>query len=102
VTGWFRFGHFCRRHGIVAGQLTAEHRIVPAHDAETRPDKLPDDSHTAGGIDRRDDVPNFHRIVVHGSTVPLEWLKVTIDPAINAPRGPTAFGPFAWSRMIQP
>jgi hypothetical protein len=48
------------------------------------------------------DVPNFHRIVVHGSTVPLEWLKVTIDPAINAPRGPTAFGPFAWSRMIQP
>jgi hypothetical protein len=47
-------------------------------------------------------VPNFHRIVVHGSTVPLEWLKVTIDPAVNAPRGPTSFGPFAWTRMIQP
>jgi hypothetical protein len=25
------------------------------------------------------DVPNFHRIVVHGSTFPLEWLKLTID-----------------------
>ena len=47
-------------------------------------------------------VPNFHRIVVHGSTVPLEWLKVTVDPSVNAPRGPNAFGPFAWTRMIQP
>ena len=26
------------------------------------------------------DVPNFHRIVVHGSTFPLEWLKLSIDP----------------------
>jgi hypothetical protein len=25
-------------------------------------------------------VPNFHRVVVHGSTFPLEWLKLTIDP----------------------
>jgi hypothetical protein len=24
-------------------------------------------------------VPNFHRVVVHGSTFPLEWLKLTID-----------------------
>ena len=24
------------------------------------------------------DVPNFHRITVHGSTFPLEWLKLTI------------------------
>jgi hypothetical protein len=47
-------------------------------------------------------VPNFHRIVVHGSTTPLEWLKVTIDPSVNAPQGPNAFGPFAWTRMIQP
>jgi len=28
-------------------------------------------------------VPNFHRIVVHGSTFPLEWLKLTIDPTIG-------------------
>ncbi len=27
------------------------------------------------------DVPNFHRIVVHGSTFPLEWLKLTFDHA---------------------
>jgi len=47
-------------------------------------------------------VPNFFRIVVHGSTTPLEWLKVSIDPSVNAPPGSNAFGPFAWTRMIQP
>ena len=45
-------------------------------------------------------VPNFHRIVVHGSTFPLEWLRLTIDPRGNA-AGPDAFGPFSWERMIQ-
>ena len=46
------------------------------------------------------DVPNFERIVVHGSTTPLEWLKLTIDPAAQAPRSDTAFGPFSWERVI--
>jgi hypothetical protein len=45
------------------------------------------------------DVPNFHRIVVHGSTVPLEWLRLTIDPRANAPHGPNAFGPFSWENV---
>ena len=44
------------------------------------------------------DVPNLHRIVVHGSAVPMEWLKLTIDPTANAPRGADAFGPFSWRR----
>ena len=35
------------------------------------------------------DVPNFHRVVVHGSTFPLEWLKLTVDPHVNRPAGPT-------------
>jgi hypothetical protein len=48
------------------------------------------------------DVPNFHRVVVHGSTFPLEWLKVTIDPRAPNQTGPGAFGPFSWERMIQP
>ena len=48
------------------------------------------------------DVPNFHRIVVHGSTFPLEWLKLTDRPGANAPQGATAFGPFSWEREIQP
>jgi len=48
------------------------------------------------------DVPNFHRIVVHGSTFPLEWLKLTVDPAVNVPASETAFGPFSWERMPQP
>jgi hypothetical protein len=46
------------------------------------------------------DVPNFHRIVVHGSTFPLEWLRLTIHPGANAPEGPDAFGPFSWERVI--
>lgn len=47
------------------------------------------------------DVPGFHRIVVHGSTVPLEWLKLTVDPRVNVSAGDTAFGPFSWTRVIQ-
>ena len=47
-------------------------------------------------------VPNFHRVVVHGSTFPLEWLKLSIDPRKNAPAGANAFGPFSWTRMPQP
>jgi Calcineurin-like phosphoesterase len=47
------------------------------------------------------DVPNFHRIVVHGSTFPLEWLRLTIDPQADAPNGPNAFGPFSWEQITQ-
>lgn len=47
------------------------------------------------------DVPNFHRIVVHGSTVPLEWLKLTVDSSAHAPNGADAFGPFAWTRVTE-
>lgn len=47
-------------------------------------------------------VPNFHRVVVHGSTLPMEWLKLRIDPAVQAPNGANAFGPFSWTRMPQP
>jgi hypothetical protein len=49
------------------------------------------------------DVPNFHRIVVHGSTFPLEWLKLTIDPrsAWENASTPTSWGPFSWQRQIQ-
>jgi hypothetical protein len=50
------------------------------------------------------DVPNFHRIVVHGSTFPLEWLKLTIDPraAWEEAATPTSWGPFSWQRETQP
>ena len=49
------------------------------------------------------DVPNFHRIVVHGSTFPLEWLKLTIDQG-GGPYDPatsTSWGPFSWERETQ-
>jgi hypothetical protein len=46
------------------------------------------------------DVANFHRLVVHGSTFPLEYLRLTVDPhSTNAP-APDAFGPFSWERVI--
>jgi hypothetical protein len=47
-------------------------------------------------------VPNFHRVVVHGSTFPLEWLKLTVDPDTNYKTTSTTFGPFSWQRMAQP
>jgi hypothetical protein len=45
-------------------------------------------------------VANVHRITVHGSTFPLEWLKLTISTGPD-PSGPNTFGPFSWARMIQ-
>jgi len=47
------------------------------------------------------DVPNFHRIVVHGSTLPLEWLRLTVDPRANSATAENAFGPFSWERVIE-
>lgn len=48
------------------------------------------------------DVDNFHRIVVHGSTAPMEWLKLTIKPGDSEGRASlNSFGPFTWQRMIQ-
>jgi len=47
-------------------------------------------------------VPNFHRITVHGSTTPTEYLKLTIDPTANAANGASAFGPFSWTRIPKP
>lgn len=44
-------------------------------------------------------VPNFRRITVHGSTTPMEYLKLTIDPAADAANGVNAFGPFSWTRV---
>jgi len=47
------------------------------------------------------DVSNFHRIVVHGSTFPLEWMRLTVDPRANAPQGSESFGPFSWQRVTE-
>jgi hypothetical protein len=46
------------------------------------------------------DVANFHRIVVHGSTVPLEYLRVTAKTKAQ-PTTDTSFGPFTWQRVTQ-
>ena len=46
------------------------------------------------------DVSNFHRVVVHGSTFPLEYLRLTVDTRVNKAPGATSFGPFSWERVI--
>ena len=48
------------------------------------------------------DVKNFHRIVVHGSTAPMEWLKLSVKPGdSNGRASANSFGPFSWERMVQ-
>jgi hypothetical protein len=51
------------------------------------------------GVHPSYDVPNFHRVVVHGSTFPFEYLRLTVDPRGNAAASANAFGPFSWSRV---
>jgi hypothetical protein len=46
------------------------------------------------------DVSNFHRLVVHGSTFPLEYLRLTVNPRANADASDNAFGPFSWTRVV--
>ena len=45
------------------------------------------------------DVPNLHRVVVHGSTTPLEYLRLTVTPGGHAPVTDSSFGPFTWERV---
>jgi hypothetical protein len=47
-------------------------------------------------------VPNFHRVVVHGSTFPLEYLRLTVDPRANYATTDTTFGPFSWEHVVLP
>jgi hypothetical protein len=44
-------------------------------------------------------VPNFHRVVVHGSTTPLEYLRLTINTEKKSVASDTSFGPFSWTRV---
>jgi hypothetical protein len=50
-------------------------------------------------------VANFHRIVVHGnataSATDKEYVKLAVDPSVNAVASENAFGPFSWTR-VQP
>jgi hypothetical protein len=50
-------------------------------------------------------VPNFHRIVVHGGTTfpaqPLEYVRLIDDPRANNLTSNNTFGPFSWER-VQP
>jgi hypothetical protein len=62
---------------------------------------LPDSSVRHPGYN----VPNFHRITVHGSTVPLEFVKLTADPSAHNASTDThtggTFGAFSWTRVME-
>jgi hypothetical protein len=49
---------------------------------------------------------NFHRVVVHGKTLvggnSFEWLRLSIDPSLNAAASANAFGPFTWEEKLVP
>jgi hypothetical protein len=47
-----------------------------------------------------DGVPNFHRLTVHGSTFPLEYTRLSVNPRANNATTSTSFGPFSWERVI--
>jgi hypothetical protein len=40
----------------------------------------------------------FHRVIVHGSSTPLEWLKLTVHPT-DVPATDHSFGLFSWTRQ---
>lgn len=46
------------------------------------------------------DVSNFHRLVVHGSTFPLQYLRLNYNAANNLAPDENQFGPFSWERVI--
>ncbi|MDT8990293.1 hypothetical protein RQP54_05385 [Curvibacter sp. APW13] len=74
---------------------------VPCSDARavamTNARKSPADAYEVHPVQQQ--VPNFHRVVVHGETLPLEWLQLRVDPSVNAPQSAQAFGPFSWKRV---
>jgi hypothetical protein len=47
-----------------------------------------------------DGVSNFHRLTVHGSTFPLEYTRLSVNPRANLPATANTFGPFRWERVI--
>ena len=47
-----------------------------------------------------DGVSNFHRLTVHGSTFPLEYTRLTVNPRADSATTSSSFGPFSWERVI--
>ena len=61
-----------------------------------------DDAWANHSPSRNYDVDNskFHRLVVHGSTFPLEYVRMSVDPSASNDPTDTSFGPFSWERVI--
>jgi Calcineurin-like phosphoesterase len=72
-----------------------------AADTSTKP--CPDDAYANQAANGGTyNVPNFHRIVVHGGTTfpaqPLEYVRLTDDPRADHTTSDASFGPFSWER----
>ncbi|MGZ4316535.1 MAG: hypothetical protein ACXVRS_11990 [Gaiellaceae bacterium] len=84
----------------------SDNPLVPGSPCSTE-SKAPDNSSLvactddAATLHQGYNVPNFHRIVVHGSTFPLEYLRVTVNAGKPPAPSSTSFGPFSWTR-VQP
>jgi hypothetical protein len=77
--------------------------VVEKPEADTSTMPCPKDAYALNNAAY--DVPNFHRIVVHGGTTfpaqPLEYTRLTDDPRATNATTSTSFGPFSWER-VQP
>ena len=80
--------------------------VIETGAADTSTKACPDDAYANQAANGGTyNVPNFHRIVVHGGTTypaqPLEYTRLTDDPRADNPTSSTSFGPFSWQR-VQP
>jgi len=80
--------------------------VIETGAPDTSTEACPDDAYANQAANGGTyDVPNFHRIVVHGGTTfpaqPLEYTRLTDDPRAEHPTSSTSFGPFSWQR-VQP
>jgi len=91
---------------VTAGALKP---IIPDGATYADPYRIVQDKTNANYIPSYD-VPNFHRLIVHGNATAagtdMEYIKLTIDPnktgtAVTEKDGVGSFGPFSWTR-VQP
>lgn len=93
---------------VTSGALNAD-GIIPDGPTYADPYLIAQDPMTGTYIPTFD-VPNFHRLVVHGNATvadtDMEYIKLTYDPSVTGTDvtetdGVGSFGPFSWKR-VQP
>jgi hypothetical protein len=89
--------HYRSDNPLKSASLCAYETGVAANTGACPDDAYANRTHPAG----QEQLTNFHRLVVHGSTFPLEYTRLTVNPKVNVTTpSTTAFGPFSWERVI--